>query len=73
MKKELKAEVFTDMRSLCDFVNTRQITQENIQSITEVSVMVWLIPLCATGRRQNDIAGTDRYVANLGSSRTRSG
>lgn len=38
MTKELKAEVFTDMRSLCDFVNTRQITQENIQSITEVSV-----------------------------------
>ena len=38
MTKELKTEVFTDMRSLCDFVNTRQITQENIQSITEVSV-----------------------------------
>lgn len=38
MKKELKAEVFTDMRSLCDFVNARQITQENIQSITEVNV-----------------------------------
>lgn len=36
MTKELKAEVFTDMRSLCDFVNTRRITQENIQSITEV-------------------------------------
>lgn len=38
MKKELKAEVFTNMRSLCDFVNARQITQENIQSITEVNV-----------------------------------
>lgn len=38
MKKELKVAVFTDMRSLCDFVNARQITQENIQSITEVAV-----------------------------------
>lgn len=38
MRKELKTETFTDMRSLCDFVNARQITQENIQSITEVSV-----------------------------------
>lgn len=37
MKKELKVAVFTDMRSLCDFVNARQITQENIQSITEVA------------------------------------
>lgn len=38
MTKEFKFEVFPNMCSLCTFVNTRQITQENIQSITEVSV-----------------------------------
>lgn len=38
MKKILKAKIFTDTDSLCNFVNSNHITQENIQTITTVSI-----------------------------------
>ena len=37
MKTELKRELFQSAANLCNFVNERQITKENIQSIVENS------------------------------------
>ena len=39
MKTELKRELFNSAKDLCNFVNERQITKENIQSIVEDSVI----------------------------------
>lgn len=38
MKKILKVKMFLDTDSLCNFVNHNHITQENIQTITTVSI-----------------------------------
>ena len=38
MKKILKVKIFLDTNSLCNFVNRNRITQENIQTITTVSI-----------------------------------
>lgn len=38
MKKELKAECFTNVNKLCNFVNKKKISQENIQTIIETAV-----------------------------------
>lgn len=38
MKKILKVKVFANSDSLCSFVNSNRITQENIQTIITVSV-----------------------------------
>ena len=38
MKKELKAECFTNVNELCSFVNEKKISQENIQTIIETAV-----------------------------------
>lgn len=35
MKKELKSKSFIGENALCNFVNDRQITQENIQAIIQ--------------------------------------
>lgn len=37
MKTELKRELFQSTTNLCNFVNEKQITKENIQSIVEDS------------------------------------
>lgn len=37
MKTELKRELFYSAKDLCNFVNERKITKENIQSIIENS------------------------------------
>ena len=37
MKSELKRELFYSAKDLCNFVNERQITKENIQNIVEDS------------------------------------
>ena len=37
MKTELKRELFQSTINLCNFVNEKQITKENIQSIVEDS------------------------------------
>ena len=38
MKKELKSRSFTDENELCNFVNSEQISQENIQAIVQTTV-----------------------------------
>lgn len=38
MKKTLRVKIFANVDSLCNFVNENHITQENIQTITTVSV-----------------------------------
>ena len=38
MKKELKSISFTDENALCNFVNEKQISQENIQAIVQTTV-----------------------------------
>lgn len=38
MKKKLKAECFTNVNELCNFVNEKKISQENIQTIIETAV-----------------------------------
>lgn len=38
MKKELKSISFTDENALCNFVNEKQISQENIQAIAQTTV-----------------------------------
>ena len=38
MKKELKAECFTNVNELCSFVNEKKISQKNIQTIVETAV-----------------------------------
>ena len=38
MKKELKSKSFTDENALCNFVNEKQISQENIQAIAQTTV-----------------------------------
>ena len=38
MKKELKSKSFTEENALCNFVNEKQISQENIQAIVQTTV-----------------------------------
>ena len=38
MKKEIKSISFTDENALCNFVNEKQISQENIQAIVQTTV-----------------------------------
>lgn len=38
MKKELKSKSFTEENELCNFVNDKQISQENIQAIVQTTV-----------------------------------
>ena len=38
MKKELKSKSFTEENELCNFVNEKQISQENIQAIVQTTV-----------------------------------
>ena len=38
MKKEIKSISFTDENALCNFVNNKQISQENIQAIVQTTV-----------------------------------
>lgn len=37
MKTELKRKLFDNASGLCNFVNERKITKENIQSIVEIN------------------------------------